>query len=39
MGPLKEKCSYSYFGPFESKVFIHYNNCWGLLWKQISLHT
>jgi len=23
-------------GPFESKVFSHYNCCWGPLWKQSS---
>jgi len=37
-GPLKEKCLYITvtLGPFESKVFTHYNCCWGPLWKQSS---
>jgi len=28
-GPLKEKCTTDTLGPFESKVFTHYNCCWG----------
>jgi len=37
-GPLKEKflCITVNSGPFQSKVFAHYNCCWGLLWKQSS---
>ena len=35
-GPLKEKCITVILGPFESKVFSHYNCCWGPLWKQSS---
>jgi len=36
---LKEKCLCIAvtLGPFESKVFTHYNCCWGSLWKQSSL--
>jgi len=36
---LKEKCLYITVNlvPFESKVFTHYNCCWGPLWKQSSL--
>ena len=35
-GPWEEKCLYITvtLGPFESKVFTHYNRCWGPLWKQ-----
>ena len=36
-GPLKEKCITIILGPFESKVFSHYNCCWGSLLKQSSL--
>jgi len=36
---LKEKslCITVTLGPFESKLFTHYNCCWGPLWKQSSL--
>jgi len=34
--PLKEKCITVILGPFESKVFSHYNCCWGPIWKQSS---
>jgi len=36
---LKEKCLYIRvtLGPFESKVFTHYNCFWGHVWKQSSL--
>jgi len=33
-GPLKERCITVILGPFESKIFSHYNCCWGPLWKQ-----
>ena len=38
-GPLKDKCLYItvILGPFESKVFTHYNWCGGPFWKQSSL--
>jgi len=38
-GTLKKKCLYTTItlGPVESKVFTHYNWCWGALWKQSSL--
>jgi len=38
-GSLKEKCLWFTvtLGPFESKVFTHFNCCWGPLWKQSSL--
>jgi len=38
-GLLKEKYLYItvILGPFESKVLIHYNCCWGPLWKQSSV--
>ena len=36
-GPLKQKCITVSLGPFESKVFTHYNCCWGPLWMQSSL--
>jgi len=35
-GPLKEKCITVTLVPFASKVFTHYNCCWGPLWKQSS---
>ena len=35
-GPLKEKCIKFILGPFESKVFTHYNCCWRYRWKQSS---
>ena len=35
-GPLKEKCITVIFGPFESKLFSHYNCCWEPFWKQSS---
>jgi len=35
-GPLKEKCITVILGPFESKVFSHYNCCWGPFSKQSS---
>ena len=37
--PLKEKCLCITvtLGPFERKVFTHYNCCWGPLWKQSSV--
>jgi len=28
-GLLKEKCITVTLGPFESKIFTHYNCCWG----------
>jgi len=38
-GPLKQKflCIAVSLGPFKSKVFTHYNCCWGRLWMQSSL--
>jgi len=38
---LKEKCLCItvIWAPLESKVFTHYNCCWGPFWKQISLLT
>jgi len=38
-GPLKEKCLCItvILGPFESKVFTHYNCCWEPVWKQSGL--
>jgi len=38
-GLLKEKCLCitATLGPFESKIFTHYNCFWGALWKQSSL--
>jgi len=32
-GALKEKCITVISGPFERKVFTHYNCCWGPFWK------